>query len=161
MLRSRRAGNPVPSYVRRGPHMSGDPPIRDSAPDGGEGAVARRADELEELLVQGGAGVVATDLDGVITHWSAGAQRLYGWSDTETIGLQFLDLLVAPGDRGTAKQNMESIRRTGGWEGEFALRCKSGDILLAYVRVAVIKDDAGRLVGMLGLSMDVSAPRAV
>jgi hypothetical protein len=30
--------------------------------------------------------------------------------------------------------------------------------MLAYVRVAIIKDDAGRPVGMLGLSMDASAP---
>jgi PAS domain-containing protein len=53
---------------------------------------------------------------------------------------------------------MESIRRTGGWEGEFDLRRKDGGSMLAYVRVAVIKDDAGRPVGMLGLSMDVSVP---
>lgn len=114
--------------------------------------------ELEELLVHGGAAVIATDLEGVITHWNAGAQRLYGWSGTETIGHHFLDLLVSPTDRRTAEENMESIRRTGGWEGEFGLRCKAGGSLMAYVRVAVIKDDAGRPVGMLGLSMDASAP---
>jgi PAS domain S-box-containing protein len=136
--------------------MAGDPRNLDPATDGGDWADASRIAELEELLVQGGAGVVATDLDGVITHWIAGAQRLYGWSGTETIGLPFLELLVAPDDRQTAEQNMERVRRTGGWEGEFVLRCKNGESLLAHVRVAVIKDDAGRPVGMLGLSMDVS-----
>jgi PAS domain S-box-containing protein len=137
--------------------MSADPPIRDSAPDGGAWvAEPLRAAELEELLVHGEAAVIATDLEGVITHWNAGAQRLYGWSGAETIGTQFLDMLVAPVDRSAAEQNMESIRRTGGWEGEFDLRRKDGGSMLAYVRVAVIKDDAGRPVGMLGLSMDVS-----
>lgn len=138
--------------------MSADPPIRDPAPEGGFADGSLRADELEELLVHGEAAVIATDLEGVITHWNAGAQRLYGWSGTETIGSQFLDLLVAPGDRSTAERNMESILQTGGWEGEFDLRRKDGGSMLAYVRVAVIKDDAGRLVGMLGLSMDVSVP---
>ena len=120
-----------------------------------------RAAELEESLVHGGAAVIATDLEGVITHWNTGAQRLYGWSGAETIGRQFLDLLVTPDQRGTAEANMESIRQNGGWEGEFDLRRKSGGNLLAYVRVAVIKDDAGRPVGMLGLSMDAATPPRV
>ena len=132
-------------------------PTREDAPaDASWADESLRAAELEELLVHGAAAVIATDLDGVITHWNAGAQRLYGWSGTEAVGLQFLDLLVAPDDRRRAEENIESIRRTGGWEGEFDLRCKNGGSLLAYARFAVVKDDAGRLVGMLGLSMDAA-----
>jgi PAS domain S-box-containing protein len=112
--------------------------------------------DLEELLVQGAAAVIATDLDGVITHWSSGAERLYGWSGEEAIGHPALDLLVAPGDRQTAVANIESVRRTGGWEGEFEIRHKDGDTITCFVQSTVIKDDAGRPVGMLGLSMDVS-----
>ena len=132
---------------------SGDVPLSRSWP-----AEPLRAAELEELLVHGEAAVIATDLDGVITHWSAGAQRLYGWSGAETIGSRFLDLLVEPSDRRAAELNMESIRQTGGWEGEFGLRRKHGGSMVFYVRVALIKDDAGRIVGMLGLSMDAAAP---
>jgi PAS domain S-box-containing protein len=137
--------------------MTTSRPTREDAPaDASWADEPLRAAELEELLVHGAAAVIATDLDGVITHWTTGAQRLYGWSDTETVGLQFLDLLVAPSDRRTAVENIESIRRTGGWEGEFELRCKNGGSLLTYTRVAVIKDDAGRPVGMLGLSMNAA-----
>jgi PAS domain S-box-containing protein len=116
------------------------------------------AGELEEQLVHGTAAVIATDLDGVITHWSIGAQRLYGWSGEEAIGRPFLELMVAPSDWATAEQNMESIQRNGGWEGEFDLHRKGGASVLAYVRCALVKDDAGRPVGMLGLSMDTAAP---
>jgi PAS domain S-box-containing protein len=139
--------------------MTIEPPSQEHArPEAAWANEPLRAAELEELLVHGEAAVIATDLEGVITHWNSGAQRLYGWSGSETIGMQFLDLLVAPDHRRTAQANMESIRQNGGWEGEFHLRRKSGDSLVAYVRVAVIKDDAGRLVGMLGLSMDAASP---
>jgi PAS domain S-box-containing protein len=139
--------------------MTTEPPSQEFArPESAWANEPLRAAELEELLVHGEAAVIATDLEGVITHWNAGAQRLYGWSGTETIGMQFLDLLVAPDHRRTAEANIESIRSTGGWEGEFDLRCKNGGHLLAYVRVAVIRDDAGRNVGMLGLSMDAATP---
>ena len=119
------------------------------------------AGELEEQLVHGGAAVIATDLEGVITHWSIGAQRLYGWSGDEAIGRPFLELMVSPSDWATAELNMESIQRYGGWEGEFDLHCKDGASVLAYVRCALVKDDAGRPVGMLGLSMNVSEPPPV
>ena len=139
--------------------MTTHPPSEGHAPiDRSWPAEPLRAAELEELLVHGEAALIATDLYGVITHWNAGAQRLYGWSGSEAIGTPFLDLLVAPDDRTAAELNMESIRRTGGWEGEFGLRRKSGGSLLAYVRVAVMKDDVGRPVGMIGLSMDAAAP---
>ena len=147
--------------------MSADPPIRDPAPDGGAWADGRRRDrdaivaELEELLVQGGAAVVATDLDGVITHWSAGAQRLYGWSAEEAIGQPVLELLAAPSDRQMAAANMANIHTAGSWEGEFDVRRKDGGVVSAFVRGTLIKDDAGRPVGLLGLSMDVSAPPPV
>jgi PAS domain S-box-containing protein len=145
--------------------MSADRPNRDSASDGGgwTGRGRRRRDreaivaELEDQLVQGGAAVVATDLDGVITHWSAGAERLYGWSAEEAIGQPVLDLLVALADRPSAAANIESIRATGSWEGEFDVLHKDGGVFPAFTRGTVIKDDAGRPVGLLGLSMDVSA----
>lgn len=139
--------------------MTTHPPSRDHVPlDLPWPAEPLRAAELEELLVRGQAAVIATDLDGVITHWNSGAQRLYGWSGAETIGSQFLDVLIEPGDRRAAEASMESVRRTGRWEGEFGLLRKDGGRMMAYVRVAVIKDDAGRPVGMIGLSMDADAP---
>ena len=146
--------------------MSVNPPSRDDAAHVGQWTDGRARDsesigaELEELLVHGAAGVVATDLDGVITHWSAGAQRLYGWSADEAIGQPVIDLLIVPNDRAVAETKLESIHLNGGWEGEFLIRCKDGGVVTVYSRGTLIKDDAGRPVGVLGLSMDVSAPPA-
>jgi PAS domain S-box-containing protein len=150
--------------------MSTHRPSPDRSPKWGSWAEDRLRDrgaslsELEDLLVTGGAAVIATDLDGVITHWSAGAERLYGWSGDEAIGRPVIDLLVAQGDRRAAEEIMDSVRRTGtweggvDWEGEFDMRRKDGSLVLAYVRHTLIKDDAGRPVGILGLSMDAAAP---
>ena len=140
--------------------MPTDRPPSDHAPAPGSSAErdhAKIVAELEDLLVQGSAGVVATDLDGVITHWTAGAARLYGWSAEEAIGQSVLDLLAAPGDRSTAAANMATILSVGSWEGEFDVRTKDGGTVPAYVRSTLIRDDAGRPVGLLGVSMEVTA----
>jgi PAS domain S-box-containing protein len=144
--------------------MSTNPPSRDAGPQAGSWADERLRDrgatlsELEDLLVKGAAAVIATDLDGVITHWSAGAERLYGWTGEEAIGQPILGLLVARRNHPVGEQVIDSIRQTGSWVGEFEVRCKDGGIVLAYVRGALVKDDAGRSVGILGLSMDADAP---
>ena len=150
--------------------MTTQRPSPDRAPKWGSWAEDRLRDrgatlsELEDMLVTGGAAVIATDLDGVITHWSAGAERLYGWSGDEAIGRPVVDLLVTLGDTPVAEKFMDSVRRTGTWEGEldwdgeFDIRRKDGSLVLAYVRHTLIKDDAGRQVGVLGLSMDAAAP---
>ena len=41
--------------------------------------------------------VIATDLDGVITHWNHGAEQLYGWSAGEARGHNLFELLSAEG----------------------------------------------------------------
>jgi PAS domain S-box-containing protein len=144
--------------------MSTEPASEDEGPLGGSWAEDRLRDrgatlsELEDLLVKGAAAVIATDLDGVITHWSAGAERLYGWTGKDAIGQPILDLLVARRNHQVGEQVIDAIRRTGSWVGEFDVRCKDGGIVLAYVRGALVKDDAGRSVGILGLSMDADAP---
>jgi PAS domain S-box-containing protein len=135
--------------------MSTDRSSSDNAPHGVD--ERRFVDELEELLVTGGAGVVATDLEGVITHWTAGAERLYGWTAEEAIGQPVIALLIAPADREAAACFLSCVRSDSSWEGEVDLRRKDGGSVPAYVRGALVKDDAGRLVGLLGLSMDVSA----
>src|SRR5690606_41706659 len=40
----------------------------------------------DALPSSGGPAVVATDLDGTITYWSAAAERLFGWPASDLIG---------------------------------------------------------------------------
>ncbi len=120
-----------------------------------EGERAER--QLAAIVESSADAIIAKTLDGTITSWNTGAERLYGWTAAEAIGQPVLTLLVAPDDRSLAQANLDSIRSTGGGEGEFNLQTKDGGIVAAYVRGTLIKDDAGRSVGVLGLSMDVSA----
>ena len=83
-------------------------------------------DELEDLLRQEELAVIATDLAGTVTHWSAGAERLYGLFRTEVIGRPITELTVGPEDAQVAENIMDCVRRTGRWEGEFWVRRRDG-----------------------------------
>jgi PAS domain S-box-containing protein len=114
-------------------------------------------DELEALLQQEELAVIATDLAGTVTHWSAGAERLYGWSRTEVIGRPITELTVGPEDTQVAENIMDCVRRTGRWEGEFWVRRRDETTFLASVREAMIADEHGTLIGLVGVSVEGSA----
>src|SRR3954469_1964895 len=113
-------------------------------------------DDLKDLLQREELAVIATDLVGVVTHWSAGAERLYGWSRVEVLGRPITELTVGPEDEKVAQNIMQHVRETGRWEGEFWVRRKDGVAFLAYVREAIISDDHGTAIGLVGVSIEAS-----
>jgi steroid delta-isomerase-like uncharacterized protein len=111
-------------------------------------------EELEDLLQRQDLAVIATDLAGAVTHWSAGAERLYGWSTTEVLGRPITGLTVGPEDSQVAESIMQCVRQTGRWEGEFWVRGKDGAAFLAHVREAIVSDEHGTPVGLVSVSID-------
>ena len=81
----------------------------------------------------------------------------YGWSRTEVIGRPITELTVGPEDAQVAENIMDCVRRTGRWEGEFWVRRRDGTAFLASVREAMIADQHGTLIGLVGVSVEVSA----
>lgn len=111
--------------------------------------------EIERHLSD--AAVIVTDLEGTVTHWSSGAERLYGCASEETVGQPASELLVEPGDRHLVDRIRESLRRTGTWEGEFWVRSRSGGTFLAYMFDTTVEDDQGRPAGYIGVSYEMPA----
>jgi PAS domain S-box-containing protein len=109
--------------------------------------------EIERHLTD--AAVIVTDLGGTVTHWSGGAERLYGYTPAETVGQPASDLLVEPGDRELVTRIRASLRLTGTWEGEYWVRRKEGGTFLAYVFDSTVEDDQGRPAGYIGVSYEM------
>lgn len=109
--------------------------------------------EIERHLSD--AAVIVTDLEGTVTHWSSGAERLYGYASEETVGQPASDLLVEPGDRDLIARIRESLRLTGTWEGEFWVRRKGGGTFFAYVFDMAVEDDQGRPAGYISVSYEM------
>jgi PAS domain S-box-containing protein len=113
----------------------------------------REAAIRARLLDEVDAAVIATDAAGTVTHWSAGAERLYGWTATETCGRPIGDLHVGP--RRTAEV-LAVIAEHGRWEGPVDGRTKDRVPVPTYVRLSALTDDTGRLTGVVGVGCDMS-----
>lgn len=61
--------------------------------------------------------VIVRRWDGVITHWTAGCERLYGWTSAEAVGKICQDLLRTEFPL-SIDQIQDELLRSGGWNGE-------------------------------------------
>ncbi len=108
------------------------------------------------LLGAVGQAVIATDMEGHVTYWNPAAEVLYGWTAEEVLGRPIHEITVAGSSLESAEEIMAALREGGTWSGEFRVARKDGSTFLALVTDAPILDDAGRQVGIVGVSSDIS-----
>ena len=110
---------------------------------------ARLLDAVEQA-------VIATDLNGTITHWNRFAERLYGWPAGEAIGRNILDVTTALSSRPQAAEIMTRLQTGESWSGELLVRRQDGSTFPASVTDSPIYNPAGHLVGIIGVSSDIT-----
>jgi PAS domain S-box-containing protein len=121
----------------------------------------RQADFRAELLDRVNSAVIVTDNDGICTFWNRHAETMYGWTAAEAVGRPITELTVTEADQSLAVEIMEQIATVGRWEGEFTVRRKDGSRFLAQVSNALLTNENGVAAGVVGVSLDVTATRAI
>ncbi|HEX8499910.1 MAG TPA: PAS domain S-box protein [Pyrinomonadaceae bacterium] len=120
----------------------------------------RRAEEStrfrSQLLDTVEQAVIATDLEGKITYWNRYAERLYGWPAAEAVGRDVLEVTPAETSAEQAAEIMSRLLAGEPWSGEFGVRRRDGTCFPALVTDSPIHDEAGRLVGVVGVSSDLT-----
>ncbi len=117
-----------------------------------------RADRtlLAEIVESSHAAVIGKTLDGIITSWNLGAERLYGYTSGEVIG-QPISLLVSPRHRAELQLTIDNLKQGGAiapFEREH--RCKNGSLVDVAVSISRIRDEDGKVVGASTIALDVT-----
>lgn len=129
-------------------HAGLDPALLDS-----DDLAMRR---LAAIIESSDDAIVSKDLNGIITSWNAGAQRLFGYRSEEIIGKSILTLIPPerqheePGilariRRGERIDHYETVRRK-----------KDGTLLDISVTVSPLKDKTGQIIGASKIARDIS-----
>ena len=100
--------------------------------------------------------IIGKTLEGIITSWNKGAERMYGYRPEEVVGLPLA--IIIPGDRrDELSQILSQIRR-----GERIVHYetvrerKDGKQIDVSVTVSPIKDGKGKIVGASTIARDIS-----
>ena len=108
------------------------------------------------LLDLVGDAVIATDLEGNITFWNQFAEKLYGWSATEMLGRPIFDFTPAERTQAEANMRIGDSKLGRSWNGEFELKHRDGRVFQAAVTNSPILDEDGTLLGVVGVSSDLT-----
>ena len=101
--------------------------------------------------------ILSKDLDGLITSWNSGAERMFGYTAEEMIGRPVSTLapperagemtdLLARIERGERVDHFETVRRT-----------KNGNLIQVSVTISPIRDANGRIIGASKIVREITA----
>jgi PAS domain S-box-containing protein len=100
--------------------------------------------------------IIGKTLDGIITSWNPGAERLYGYTPQEVVG-QSISILVPPEIPDELPSILKRLRRGERIEHYETKRVrKDGRRLDVSVTVSPVVDSTGRIVGASAIARDVS-----
>jgi two-component system CheB/CheR fusion protein len=104
--------------------------------------------------------VIATDLNGTVLYWNLFAEHLYGWSAAEALGANILEIIPAAETREQAAEILAELKQGKSWSGEFLARRKDGSVFPVMVTDSPIFSEEGKLIGIVGVSVDISARKS-
>ena len=123
-------------------------------------SASRKAEEgmqrLAAIVESSEDAIVAKDLNGIITGWNAGAERLFGYSAEEVVG-QPVSMLMPTEHKTDMAEILERIRRGERVEHFETERLKkNGERVAVSLSVSPIKDAAGQIVGAAKIARDIT-----
>jgi PAS domain S-box-containing protein len=100
--------------------------------------------------------IVSKNLDGVITSWNKGAERLFGYTAEEAIGRKIVDLVI-PEDRQEEETNI--LARLAHGENvdhfETVRRRKDGRLIDVSLTISPLRDANSRITGASKIARDI------
>jgi len=114
---------------------------------------------LATIVQQSDDAIISTELDGTVTSWNRGAERIYGYSAAEALG-RHISFCYPPENRTKVHAFLQRIANGETIERFDTQRVtKNGATIDVSLSISAIKDGAGKVVGVSGIARDVTARR--
>jgi PAS domain S-box-containing protein len=117
------------------------------------------AQRLAAIVESSGDAIVATDLDGIITSWNRGAERLYGYSAEDVI-CKPVSILIPADRHGEESQILARIRSGESIDHyETVRRREDGTLIEISLTVSPIRGPDGSIIGASKIARDITERR--
>ncbi len=117
-------------------------------------------DHLQGFIENSADAIVTTDMEGIVTSWNIGAEKIYGYSRHEVVGkfMPFIPDFLREVEKGYNERvksgetikDIETVRRTRG-----------GALLDVNLTLSPIKSRSGAVIGISGIARDITEKKRV
>ena len=118
--------------------------------------VEQRMHSLASIVESSDDAIVSKNLDGIITSWNRGAERVFGYAAEEAVGQSIT--IVIPEDR--RKEEVEILNRIRRGERiehfETVRQRKHGSLIMTSLTVSPVKNAEGKIVGASKIARDIT-----
>lgn len=122
-------------------------------------AAKARTRQLSAIVDSSADAIISHDLEGIVTSWNAGAERLYGYAPEEMIGRNIMEV-VPESEREALRATLREVARGASAINVPAVRrAKSGERLDISKTVSPVLDAVGNIVGIATIDRDVRLQR--
>lgn len=117
---------------------------------------------LWETLVQDlPEAVITVDLDGSVSSWNQGAQKIFGYTAEEAQGVPLSHLTFPRGSAPLPTQYHLTFSSGDSAEYQARRHCKDGREITIQARLIALRDRSGRITGALKIARDITEQKAV
>jgi PAS domain S-box-containing protein len=111
---------------------------------------------LASIVEYGDDAIVSKNLDGIITSWNRGAERMYGYLAEEVIG-KSITIVIPPERHHEENDILERIRRGDRVDHyETIRRRKDGNLIDVSVTISPMRDANGTVIGASKIARDIT-----
>ena len=120
----------------------------------------QRAYQLAAIVQSSEDAIIGKDLNGIITSWNPGAEKIYGYAESDVLG-RSINILLPPGHEAEGEQIIRRIVAGEHIEHYEAVRCtRSGDQLQMSLTISPIRDAQGKVIAASTIARDITEKKA-
>lgn len=123
--------------------------------------IAVREEKYRNIIANINMGLVEVDLHEIIRYCNQGFCDLSGYKKEELVGKNIVDVLVSESSKDTLKN--KTVQRSNGLSDiyEIQIKTKAGELKWWMVSGAPNYDDAGNLIGSIGIHLDITERKSL
>jgi diguanylate cyclase (GGDEF)-like protein/PAS domain S-box-containing protein len=115
-------------------------------------------DFLNRVLEESTDAIVQIDLQGLVVGWNGGAERMFGLSRDDVIGVGFADMAIVPAEsREIVREIFSRVARGEQVRAlEIVCRGREGEAIDMLLSATPSRDEDGNIVGLVAFSKDIT-----
>ncbi|MGK7902336.1 MAG: PAS domain S-box protein [Hormoscilla sp.] len=100
--------------------------------------------------------VITCDLNGMVTSWNKGAEKMYGYGESEAIGKHISFIYPPDQQEFLQTQVLAPVLQKGSHEVETPKIKKSGEKFWTHVYLTLLRDAKGKVIGIISSGNDIT-----